>query len=126
MEEKRKKAVVKTKAGKKVIEPMIDEDKYVSITIDDTEYKTLPSIKYLKRKPYVKPDPKKIYSVSPGTIVNILAKEGQKMEAGETIIILEAMKMMNRIATPLSGTIKKIHVKKGQVIPKQFLIAEIK
>lgn len=50
----------------------------------------------------------------PGTVLDILAQEGQSVAAGEVVMILEAMKMENEIVAPGAGTISAIHVKKGE------------
>ena len=99
---------------------------YMIFKVDETEYKTLISLKYEKRKPFISHNPKKIFSVIPGTVVKIMAKPGKSVKPGEAIVILEAMKMMNRIILPLGGVIKKINVNVGEVIPKKYLIAELK
>lgn len=52
----------------------------------------------------------------PGTVVNILVSEGQKVKAGETILTMESMKMENEIKAECAGTIGKIHVTKGQSV----------
>jgi glutaconyl-CoA decarboxylase len=49
----------------------------------------------------------------PGTILNILVKEGAKVKSGEVLLILEAMKMENEITSPTAGTVKKVAVSKG-------------
>jgi len=96
-----------------------------SLQIGETIYTTLYTKKYESRKPYKPADPKMILSYIPGTILKIFAKEGQKMEAGQSILILEAMKMRNNVTIPVSGKLRKIYVKEGETIPKNFLIAEI-
>jgi len=49
----------------------------------------------------------------PGTILNILVKEGATVKSGEVLLILEAMKMENEITSPVAGKVKKIAVSKG-------------
>jgi len=88
-------------------------------------YKTTLSKKYLNRKFYKAPNPNEVLSHIPGTIINILVKEGQKKKKGETILILEAMKMMNEVVMPFDGKVVKINVKKGEKIPKGFVIMEL-
>ncbi len=61
----------------------------------------------------------------PGKIVDVLAEEGRDVRAGEPLLILEAMKMQNEIQAPISGKIKKIHVKAGQSVLKDDLMVEI-
>ncbi len=66
-----------------------------------------------------------IYSFIPGTIVEIFVKEGSFIEEGEPLLILEAMKMRNRIDMPFSAKIKKMNVIQGQKIPKDYLLVEL-
>ena len=49
----------------------------------------------------------------PGIILSIAVKEGDQVNAGDAILVLEAMKMENEIHAPLTGTVKKIHVSEG-------------
>lgn len=60
-----------------------------------------------------------------GTVVRIVAKEGKKISKGDTVLILEAMKMENEVASPLSGVIKKIDVKEGQAVKSGDILFEI-
>lgn len=96
-----------------------------TIVIDNVKYKTRLTKKYMARKTYATNDPGKIFSFIPGTILNITAKEGDKVKKGTHLLELEAMKMANNIIAPIDGTIKKIFVKKGDLVPKNFLLVEI-
>ena len=59
----------------------------------------------------------------PGTITNILVKEGESVKKGQVLAILEAMKMENEIVAPHDGAIKAISVDKGQnVNPGETLL----
>jgi biotin carboxyl carrier protein len=59
----------------------------------------------------------------PGLILKIAVKEGQKVIEGQTLLILEAMKMENAICAPNDGSVKKIFVKKGGKVEKgEFMI----
>ena len=49
----------------------------------------------------------------PGIILSIIVKEGDQVSAGDSLLVLEAMKMENEIHAPRAGTIKKIHVSEG-------------
>jgi acetyl-CoA/propionyl-CoA carboxylase, biotin carboxylase, biotin carboxyl carrier protein len=51
-----------------------------------------------------------------GTIVKVLVSEGDEVEAGQTVCVLEAMKMENNIAADKSGTIKEVKVTAGQSV----------
>lgn len=93
--------------------------------VDGTIYTTEITKKFEKRKSWVRPNPKHINSFIPGTIVEIFVKEGQKVKEGETIMILEAMKMKNQIKMPFDGKIAKIHVEEGSKVPNRLLMVEI-
>ena len=59
----------------------------------------------------------------PGTITNILVKEGDNVKKGQVLAILEAMKMENEIVAPHDGAVKAISVDKGQnVNPGETLL----
>ncbi len=60
----------------------------------------------------------------PGLILSINVKEGQKVKEGETLLILEAMKMENAIGSPKDGIIKSILIKSGETVEKGELIIE--
>jgi acetyl-CoA/propionyl-CoA carboxylase biotin carboxyl carrier protein len=51
-----------------------------------------------------------------GTIVKVLVSEGDEVEAGQTVCVLEAMKMENNIAADKSGTVKDVKVTAGQSV----------
>ena len=51
-----------------------------------------------------------------GTIVKILVEQGQTVEAGETVLVLEAMKMENNVVAEKSGTVKEIKAEPGQSV----------
>lgn len=99
--------------------------KFKTLNIDGTHYKTNLTSKFENRKKYTVPDAKKIISVIPGTIVKIFAKKGQKVKRGDNIMILEAMKMQNRIKSPRPGVIKSIEVKEGEKVAKGVLMMEL-
>ncbi|GAB7086433.1 biotin/lipoyl-containing protein [Marinifilum fragile] len=93
--------------------------------VDGTVYKTELTKKFENRKNWERPNPKNILSFIPGTIVEIFVKEGQEVKAGESLMILEAMKMKNQIEMPFDGVIKKIHVEEGVRVPNKMLMLEI-
>lgn len=61
----------------------------------------------------------------PGSMFNILVKEGQNVKKGDVVAILEAMKMENEIVAPVDGTISSISVEKGQNVNLGDLILKI-
>jgi biotin carboxyl carrier protein len=52
----------------------------------------------------------------PGTILDILVTEGQRVSKGDTVIILEAMKMENEIAAAADGVVSKIYTSKSATV----------
>jgi biotin carboxyl carrier protein len=60
--------------------------------------------------------PKKIVAPMPGRVVRLLVAEGSEVEAGQGIIVVEAMKMQNEIKTPKKGIVKKISAKPGAAV----------
>lgn len=61
----------------------------------------------------------------PGKVVKLLKKEGDKVTKGETVLILEAMKMENEIKAGADGVIKSVNVKEGQALEAGLLMVEI-
>jgi biotin carboxyl carrier protein len=98
---------------------------YEKLHIQGTDYKTLFTKKFVNRKSWKAHDPKIIVSYLPGTILEIFIKEGQKLEEGAPVLILEAMKMRNKVNMPMDGTIKSINVSVGDRIPKGQVIFEL-
>ena len=104
---------------------MTDQEKKQVIIVHSAQYQTTYNKKYLNRKVWEEPNFNHIKSYIPGTIIDILVKEGQILDEGESILVLEAMKMHNDIQMPFKGKILKINVEKGQKIPKSFVMLEI-
>ena len=66
-----------------------------------------------------------IVSSIPGKVVSIDVKVGDIVEKGQTILILEAMKMQNEISSPVSGVVADIFVEEGQSVESNFELASI-
>ena len=96
-----------------------------SLVIDGTKYLTRLNAKFENRKKWEVPDPQKILSTIPGTVVKIFIKEGQEVKEGDQMLILEAMKMNNRIMFHHGGRVKYIRVSEGERIPKDHLMVEL-
>jgi len=61
----------------------------------------------------------------PGLILSVNVEEGQKVEEGDTLLILEAMKMENAIGAPKDGIIKTVIAKSGGTVEKGELMIEM-
>jgi pyruvate carboxylase subunit B len=66
-----------------------------------------------------------ITTAMPGTIIDVKVKIGDRIEAGDSVIVIEAMKMENEIQSPTSGIVVAIHVAKGEVVSPDETLLEI-
>lgn len=60
----------------------------------------------------------------PGLVLEVLVSPEQEVQEGESLLILEAMKMENVIKSPITGIIKAIHAEKGKNVEKNFVMIE--
>jgi biotin carboxyl carrier protein len=60
----------------------------------------------------------------PGLIIDLKIKAGDAVNAGDTLLILEAMKMENVIKAPASATVKSVKAKKGDSVEKGQILIE--
>ena len=67
-----------------------------------------------------------IKSPMPGKILDVQVDNGQEINKGDTLLILEAMKMQNIITATHRGRISRLCVKTGQIVGKDEILAEIK
>ncbi|PID91141.1 MAG: acetyl-CoA carboxylase biotin carboxyl carrier protein subunit [Bacteroidetes bacterium] len=106
------------KASKTRIQHLPDGE----LEIGAVRYKTKLTRKFSERQGWHRPDEHLLEALIPGTIQQIMVKEGQSVEQGEPLLILEAMKMRNEILAPVSGTVEKIYVKEGEHVRKAHLM----
>ena len=66
-----------------------------------------------------------ISSTIPGKVVSIDVEVGDIVESGQTILILEAMKMQNEISSPVSGVVTDIYVKEVESVESNYELASI-
>ena len=57
-----------------------------------------------------------ILAPMPGKVVRLLIQAGEKVQAGQGLLVVEAMKMQNEIRSPKSGTVERLLVKEGQPV----------
>lgn len=69
--------------------------------------------------------PGHVSSSMPGTIIDVLVGEGDSATAGDTVLVLEAMKMETEVQAPVSGVVKAVHVAKGDSINPDETLLEI-
>ena len=104
---------------------MEKNEKLGILNIDTSLYQTRISDKFLNRKPYKPADPRIILSFIPGTVLDIMIKAGQSVKKGDDLMILDAMKMQNKLKCIMDGKVKSISVKKGDKVSKGTVLMEL-
>lgn len=66
-----------------------------------------------------------IIAIMPGLVVKVLKKVGDRVEVGEVVLILEAMKMQNELRVSKAGAIKQINVREGESVGMRQVLAII-
>jgi pyruvate carboxylase subunit B len=66
-----------------------------------------------------------VVTAMPGTIVKVKVEVGDRVEAGDGILVIEAMKMENEIQAPMNGIVISVHVKKGDSVAPDETLVEI-
>ena len=67
---------------------------------------------------------KEIKAPMPGLVVSIQVEPGQEVKAGDSVLILEAMKMENVLKSPIDGVIKSIKTEKSKTVDKNAILIE--
>jgi biotin carboxyl carrier protein len=93
-------------------------DQIFEVTVEDERTKLLTSL----IRTGVSQNTAKIQAPMPGLIVNTLIEPGELVTAGQTVIILEAMKMENDLPSPIAGRIKEVKIRKGQTVDQGQLL----
>jgi biotin carboxyl carrier protein len=100
------------------------EPKMEELEIGGAVYTTRLTTKFKNRIQWTPPDRRKVLAVIPGNIQKLMVAEGDEVAAGDSMMILEAMKMRNEIKASHQGVIKAINVKVGDQVSKSFLLLE--
>jgi len=104
---------------------MNKDEKLGFLNINTSLYQTRISEKFKNRKSYKPADPKIILSFIPGTVLNIFVAQGDSVKKGDDLMILDAMKMQNKLKCPMDGTVKSIAVVKGAKVSKGTVLIEL-
>ncbi|MBS1766285.1 MAG: biotin/lipoyl-binding protein [Acidobacteria bacterium] len=65
-------------------------------------------------------------SPMPGKIVKVLVKAGESVAEGQTLLVMEAMKMQNELKSSSAGTVAKVHVEEGATVETGAKLVEVK
>lgn len=94
----------------------------VSLNIDSINM-NLSYFKVIRVHPKARSDVKgEVGAPMPGDVIDIRVKEGDKVEKGQPLVVLSAMKMEMIVRSPDSGTVKKIEVQKGMKLAGDDLL----
>ena len=104
---------------------MSEQQQFCEIALEGGTYEARATKKFLQRKPYEKHDPRVIKALIPGVVAEVDTQVGTAVKKGDTLMILEAMKMLNRIKAPQDGTVKAISVAAGEKVTKGQVLIEI-
>ena len=66
-----------------------------------------------------------VFAVMPGVVVEVMVSEGEMVEAGQSLLVLEAMKMQNPINAEAPGRVLKVHTEKGAAVAGGALLLEL-
>jgi len=66
-----------------------------------------------------------IQSSMQGSVLEIKVKKGDKIKAGDVVVVIEAMKMANELKTGTDGVVKNVLVKKGDAVKKDQYVVEL-
>ena len=91
----------------------------------DKTPKPVPIQRYVMRKVFTAVNANHITAFMPGTVGQIFVKKGDRVKKGQTIIILQCMKMDNELQAPFDAKIKTIHVKTGENVMKDHVLIEM-
>jgi len=91
----------------------------------DVEVSDPRSFRQRKRRGASEEGPQKITSPMPGKVVRVLAPEGTEVEAGQGVIVIEAMKMQNELKSPKKGKVQKIVSAQGAAVNAGDVLAVV-
>ena len=98
-----------------LVEPLME-------VVPSEEGKISPSVGGRSRRPKAA-EPGDVKAPMPGTVIKVKGKVGDTVKAGDTVLIIEAMKMENEVHTPVAGEVTEIHVKEGDSVnPDEALV----
>jgi len=69
--------------------------------------------------------PGNVQAPMPGRVLKVLVAEGERVEAGAGLVVIEAMKMENEIMAPSAGTVQRVLVRAGDAVERDALLVEL-
>lgn len=68
---------------------------------------------------------REVHAPMPGLVLRVLVAPGDAVEAGQGVVVLEAMKMENELTAPAAGTVAAVHAAPGDAVGKNDLLVEV-
>lgn len=105
-------------------------EKSFTLSVNGTQYKLSVKDKFdelLKSLGMGELTDKKINHIlapMPGLVIEVSVREGSSVKKGDSLIVLEAMKMENILKSPAEGIIKKVNVSKGSIVEKNQVLIQ--
>ena len=84
-----------------------------------------PLKKELLKSSALEKDEGAVITSMPGNVKKVLVKEGDRVEVGQPVVVLEAMKMENELEAPKSGVVKRVNVKENTPVEANAVLIEI-
>jgi biotin carboxyl carrier protein len=69
--------------------------------------------------------PARLLAPMPGRVVRVLAETGQEVEAGQGLVVMEAMKMENELRSPRAGRVVEVHARELQTVETGSLLVVV-
>jgi acetyl/propionyl-CoA carboxylase alpha subunit len=69
--------------------------------------------------------PARLLAPMPGRVVRVLAEPGQEVEAGQGLVVMEAMKMENELRSPRAGRVVEVHARERQAVETGSLLVVV-
>ena len=95
------------------------EGERIVVRVEDQRERAAQAVRVRKR------DKRQVRAAMSGTVVEVMVAEGQEVEAGETLLILEAMKMRNPIAADGPGRVERLRVEVNQTVAGGELLLDL-
>lgn len=95
------------------------------VSLDGQTYLLFPPAPAAQRRSQAGPAEGRLTATMPGRVLDVLVEPGQAVAKGDTLVLLEAMKMELRIQAPLAGAVASVHCTAGQVVERGAVLVEI-
>ncbi len=102
------------------------------VAVEEIDGKAAPAAKPVQAAPVAAAAPaapvaggNKVTAPMPGTILGVSVKEGEAVKAGQTLFVLEAMKMESDVVAPVDGTVRGVAVAKGASVSAGDVLCSI-